>query len=153
MPKLNYNASVDVEDTPVSPISVDPNTPPGLRKRDYIPGARGIREPHERKKISGRPSGRVIKFGPDFITNKEATKKKQHHKSTIQKLAKEIWISQRSKLKDWEGACRLLNTISDEELIDPTKEIQRAQKIVARGRPITKKEAIKEATNRIMKPT
>ena len=161
MPDLNLNAHVPVSGEPLvseglpsaiprAPFSVEVGAgePLGDNFTDYVPGD-GEQRATEAPTNIVDVSSLVVEQGVDWRSGKDSQKVTKDRKAKVTELAKSIYSSSKTAVSRYEQACKIVNTASEEDLLDPDKRLLKAQKIMDRGRPMTKKKAVELATQKI----
>ena len=161
MPILNLNAHVPVSGEPLvseglpsaiprAPFSVEVGAgePMGDNFADYVPGDGKERATESPTNIID-VSSVVIEQGVDWRSGKDSQKVAKDRKAKVTELAKSIYSSSKTAVSRYEQACKIVNTASEEDLADPDERLQKAQRIMDRGRPMTKKKAIELATQKV----
>lgn len=145
---LNYDASVP-EGIVSGQISVTAaKTPPGDYKyKDFVPATKVApikpSATEQRKKFMRAPTAR---YEQDYIPPEESANRRKKEKGAILELAKQLY-SQETRVREmFAAAQKLVAKATKNELAKPDKELLRAQKVLARYKPITKQEAIEKAT-------
>lgn len=142
---LNYEASVPISERAPFSVKVDPNKPPGDRFKDFIPKNVAIPtvkadDSVKRKNFMRAP---VSRYETDYIAPEESASKRQTEKAQIIEIAKELYGNQAAKRETYKQAEKFLESTDGNE---HSTEAERARKIIARGKPLTKQEALEQAT-------
>ena len=161
MPILNLNAHVPVSGEPLvseglpsaiprAPFSVEVGAgePMGDNFADYVPGDGKERATESPTNIID-VSSVVVEQGVDWRSGKDSQKVAKDRKAKVTELAKSIYSSSKTAVSRYEQACKIVNTASEEDLADPDDRLQKAQRIMDRGQPMTKKKAIELATQKV----
>jgi hypothetical protein len=148
MVKLDYSASMPITDSAKIEASAAKNPPGDYRYKDFVPNpsAAGKVKPYDgvnRKNFQNRP---VARYEQDYINPDDAKSRRASEKESIIGIAKSIYDGESNKRRQFELATQLINSTSDEDKAQPSKELQRAIKMVERYKPMTKNEALTLAT-------
>lgn len=141
--QLDYDASVPISVR--APFSVQvgaEKNPPGTRFTDYKPKVVSTVKPEDvvrRKEIMRAP---VARYEQDYISPADSETKRKNEKARILEIAKAIYAEQKTRRSQYEAAQNLLKGIDPKE---SSVEIDRARKIIARGAPLSKDEALEKA--------
>lgn len=147
---LNYDARASDLIDPRTPFSVQVKSdskgplPPGDRFKDFIP-----KDP----KVQTKPSETVHKknfmrapvfreLGSDYVNPEDSAKRRIADKARILEIAKEIYANDRQRRVAYKEAEQIV--ASGKPDMDP-KTLAKAHKIVSRGAPLTKEEAVEKA--------
>lgn len=151
---LNYDASVPgIDDGGKSApfvVKVDPNKPPGLRFKDFVP-KEAQAPPTKPTDVIARKQAQqyrrpVARYGDDYISGNDSAARRKNEKSKIMELAKEIYAANAKHRKVFQQAEKMVSSASKSDLQNPDAELQRALKIVKRHKPMTKEDAVSQAT-------
>lgn len=148
---LDYDAQVSNLIDPRAPFSVNVTSdskgalPPGDRKyKDYIPknvvpvkASDSVRK----KNFMRTPTSR--NDGPDYISPEDSAVRRRNDKARILELAKEIYRGDEQRRIVHRDA---LKTLENPKLDEKDATVIRARKIIARGIPLTKEQAVEKAT-------
>lgn len=142
---LDYEAQVPINTRAPFSVNVDPNKPPGDRFKDYVPNKAVSpvvvkAEDSVRKKNFMRPP--TARYEQDYISPEDSAVKRNNEKERIKILAKELYEAEKPRRDAYEAAAKLI------ESTEPGKtspEFERAQKIIMRGAPMTKTDAMEKA--------
>tara|TARA_R110000751_G_scaffold300963_1_gene413029 strand:+ start:5751 stop:6242 length:492 start_codon:yes stop_codon:yes gene_type:complete len=140
----NQRASFNVKADPSKPIA-----PPGSRFKDYVPNPNVTIAPVvaddkvARKNFMRKPT---VTSELDYVSPDDAKAKRANDKGNIIRIAKEIYADQSKKRKVYDEAVEMLEKDTDGEEIT-LKDLERARKIVDRGPPISKQQAMDRATS------
>lgn len=140
--KLDYNASVPINPSAPFSVNVDPNKPPGDRFKDYIP--RGVVTPVKasneitKKNFMKPPMHRSEK---DYVSGDESSSKRERDKVAIIELAKQIYADEKNRRDLYNDAVKTVESGKANEA-----EMDRANKIISKMKPLTKEEALEKAT-------
>ena len=142
MAKLDYDASVPINNTAPFSVQVDPNKPPGDRFMDYKP--KNPQTPTKaddsvKKKNFMRPP--VARYQQDYISPADSEAKRNSEKEAILIIAKQLYDDQVSRRVQYALAEK---TIADSGASE--EAIIKAKKIVERNKPLTKSECVEAAT-------
>ncbi len=140
--QLDYDAGVPLNVRAPFSVQVDPNKPPGDRFCDFKPKHPSQTKPDDtvRRKDFMRPP--VARYEADYISPVDAEAKRTNERAQIVELAKSIYNDEKNRRLQYESASKLLETVGDKE---DSPEIARARKIVARGAPMSKQQAMEKA--------
>lgn len=140
---LNYEAEVPINIKAPFSVNADPNKPPGDRFVDYKPSAKSVAQvkQDERVKRGNYARAPVSRYEQDYISPEDAVAKRKSEKHEIMLLAKQIYEDDKSRRVTWKAAEELVEKGLPED--DPA--FVRAKKVLQKGRPLTKEEAIEKA--------
>lgn len=151
--ELDYNAGVpglDRKDAKGAPfvVNINPRKAPGVRFRDYIPNpAKKLGPP---KKKQPEVHGRVVVEDVDYRSYEDTLKVKASRKTMISGIVETMMKDKAKLIRNYRIACKILKKATPEELEDPSKRIQKALKIKARGHPCPRGEAERIAERQII---
>ena len=159
---LDYDAEVPMDSRAPFSVSVDPAKPPGTHSKDYTPSpAKAARMAAQikaaNKEGNHRPSPHDVSVmvmadaERDYISPEVSEQRRQVSKVRTKSIAKELWAKQTRKRNDYRAAKVLVAEATEEDLFEPSEELVRAQKILNRTKPLTKKKCMAEARARIRK--
>lgn len=159
---LDYDASVPMDTRAPFSVSVDPNKPPGIRQSDYKPSPAKAAKmaaqiKHAQSEGKDRPSPHdtqvmvMADAEMDYITPAVSEQRLKVSKARTKSVAKELWEKQKRKRNDYVAAKALVASATEEDLFEPSVELRRAQKILDRTKPLSKKACMAEARSRIRK--
>ncbi len=159
---LDYDASVPMDSKAPFSVRVDPSKPLGSRTADYRPSpAKAAKMAAQikaaQKEGKHRPSPHDVSVmvmtdaEMDYISPKVTEQRRQASKTRTKSVAKELWEKQKRKRTDFKAAQELVAAATEEDLFDPSEELRRAQKILDRTKPMSKKGCMAEARARIRK--
>lgn len=140
--QLDYDAGVPLNVRAPFSVQVDPNKPPGDRFVDFKPKQPSLAKPDDtvRRKEYMRPP--VARYETDYISPADAETKRANERAKIVELAKSIYNDEKNRRMQYESASKLLEAVGDSE---DSPEVVRARKIVARGAPMSKQQAMEKA--------
>lgn len=148
--KLDYGATVPIDERAPFSVKVDPNTPPGQRFVDYKPSKAAANassvvvkaDDTVRKKNFMRPPV-SRNLGSDYINPEDSAIRRGNDKSKIVEIAKAMYLDEKNKRINFERAAALVKAHVEGQ--EETPELLRARKIVERGAPLTKEQAMEKA--------
>jgi len=130
-------------------VKIDPSKPPGdQRYRDFIPAKGTVAvatKPDvvvKRKTFQRRP---VARYTEDYISPEDSAVRRKNEKNSILEIAKQIYAQGSKHRKVYKTSLAMVNDASDMDKREPSKELSRAMKIVARHKPISKTKAMEQA--------
>ena len=148
---LNYEAQASALIDPRVPFSVQVKSdskgplPPGDRRwKDYIPKetkalTKASDEVH-RKNFMRAPVFRDV--GQDYVSPEASEKRRIADKARILEIAKEIYANDKNRRILYKDAEKVL---AADDLDESSQTVIRARKIISRGAPLTKEEAVSKA--------
>lgn len=147
--RLDYAASVPVDVRAPFSVNVDPNKPPGKRFNDYIPKHLSDvvvtkQDDTIRKKNFMRPP--VARYDTDYRSGADSAALRKTEKVKILEMAKQMMEDEKNRREVYLAAEKRIKEATPEELQEPSPELAKAQKIVARTKPLTKEQALEKAT-------
>lgn len=147
---LNYDAKASDLIDPRAPFSVQVKSdskgplPPGDRFRDFIPkDTKELTKPSDavhKKTFMRAPVFREL--GSDYINPEDSAKRRVADKARILEIAKEIYANDKQRRIAYKDAEKII--ASGKPDMDPNT-LAKAHKIISRGAPLTKEEAVEKA--------
>ena len=145
---LQYDAGVPMDTRSPFSVKTDPNKIPGDRFADYKPN-------RSAEKHTVKPDGKIAKknfmttprsrVSSDFVSGAESAERRKRDKDKIIELAKHLYSGQVEKRKIYNEAVKLVDSSEPSNEPDDDK-LARARKIIERGPPMNKNEAVEKAT-------
>ena len=144
---LNYEASIaDSVTNGAIRVTAAKNPPGDFRYKDFVPSTEVKRKAidHERRKTFARAP--VARYERDYISPEESVVRRKKEKRAIMELAKQLWAQDARKRQTFKEAQKLIDSATEEQHDNPSRELQRAFKIVERYQPLSKQDCLQKAT-------
>lgn len=132
-------------------IRSEKDMPPALR--DYVPSKamqlqRSMRPQNVQSRIDDEP---VVVEAVEYRTADKTLEANKHRQAQIDEATQQIINTYKQQSEMYERAKRFIASATDAERANPSKKLQRAMQIVAKGAPITKEEATRRARKQILR--
>ena len=145
-PKLNYNAEWQDSIPVASDVSVDP--PEDYQgARDYIPPSGNPLPPNHPRKVKQQkaPQVRLDPEYGDYVPKSVVDNREKSRKNELKRTVRRLWEESKPDRDRWMIAKKMVETATDEQLADPTPDLEDAKRIYDEGCPMTPEQAVERA--------